>query len=250
MFGVLMSAWIVLAVAALACRANTAGHDAAPSTARILLFAGTGTSRNDVVAIERVLANGHFEYSTATSQQLDDLSESQLRGYELLVVPGGNFVEIGNGLGASTTLRVRNAIANGLNYFGVCAGAFFAGHSPYNGLNVTSGVAFPFYTAEDRRIRKAAVAISTADGRTLDQYWEDGPQLAGWGEVVGKYPDGTPAVVQRAFGRGWVVLTGVHPEAPEGWRAGLTFKTPASASHAYAAMLIDGALHGRPLAHY
>jgi glutamine amidotransferase-like uncharacterized protein len=33
-------------------------------------------------------------------------------------------------------------VQNGLNYLGVCAGAFFAGNSPTNGLNLTSGVKF------------------------------------------------------------------------------------------------------------
>jgi hypothetical protein len=68
-----------------------------------------------------------------------------------------------------------------------------AGNSGYyNGLNLTSGVRFGFYSAEERGIRKAAVAIAVAGGPTLDQYWEDGPQFTGWGAVVGKYPDGTP----------------------------------------------------------
>jgi len=38
------------------------------------------------------------------------------------------------------------------------------------------------------------------------------------------------------------VLTGVHPEAPAGWRRGLTFDTPASADNAYAATLIRAVL--------
>ena len=32
--------------------------------------------------------------------------------------------------------------------------------------------------------------------------------------MVGKYPDGTPAIVEGTFGNGWVILSGVHPEAP------------------------------------
>ena len=70
------------------------------------------------------------------------MSESQLSVYRLLIVPGGNFEQIGNGLTSSTTANVRNAVRNGLNYLGICAGAFFAGNSPYNGLNLTSGVRF------------------------------------------------------------------------------------------------------------
>ena len=102
---------------------------------------------------------------------------------------------------------------------------------------------FPFYALEDQGIRKAAVAITTADAPPLEVYWEDGPQLTGWGEVVARYPDNTAAVVQGSFGEGWVVLTGVHAEAPESWRRGLAFTTPVAPSHAYAARLIDAALH-------
>lgn len=243
---------IVLAVATIACGRPTPGRDvvANASTTRILLFAGRGTSPNDVVALERILTDRHDDYATVTSRQLEDLSESELRAHRLLIVPGGNFVDIGKGLDANSAARIRSAVGSGLNYLGVCAGAFFAGDSPSNGLNLTGGVRFPFYAAEERGIRKTAVRISIPDGPTLDQYWEDGPELSGWGEVIAKYPDGTPAVVQGTFGDGWVILTGIHPEAPEGWRRGMNFATPASASHAYAATLVEAALNRRRLPHY
>ena len=89
-------------------------------------------------------------------------------------------------------------------------------------MNLTSGVRFGFYAAEGRGIRKTAVAITAAGAPTLDQYWEDGPEFTGWGAIVGKYPDGTPAIVEGTFGSGWVILTGVHPEAPASWRRGMT----------------------------
>jgi len=157
---------------------------------------------------------------------------------------------MGNGLTKTTAACIRNAVRNGLNYLGVCGGGFLAGNSPYNGLNLTSGVWFGFYSAEEKGIRKAAVAIAPAEGPTLEHYWEDGPQFTGWGEVIGKYPDGTPAIVQGAFGNGWVVLTAVHPEAPEKWRRGMAFTTPASADNAYAETLIRAALERKPLPHY
>lgn len=171
------------------------------------------------------------------------MSESRLREYRLLIVPGGNFVNIGNGLTANATVNIRNAVEHGLNYLGICAGAFFAGDSPYHGLNLTSGARFGFYAAEAQGIRKAAVAITGAAGPPLDQYWEDGPQLTGWGAVVARYPDGTPAIVEGTYGGGWVVLTGVHPEAPARWRRGMTFRTPVSVDNAYAGTLIHAALN-------
>jgi hypothetical protein len=74
--------------------------------------------------------------------------------------------------------------------------------------------------------------------------------LTGWGDVVGKYPDGTPAIVEGNSGKGWVILTGVHPEAPASWRRGMIFTTPVNVDHAYAATLINAALRGTRLPHY
>jgi glutamine amidotransferase-like uncharacterized protein len=248
-----MIACVVLISALFAaCRASRdrGGMPAPANIAPMLLFNGIGTSPGDVAAIERLLSDEHLNYSTVNSRQLNGMSESQMREYRLLIVPGGNFEHIGNNLTSSTSHNIRNAVKNGLNYLGICAGAFFAGNSPYNGLNLTSGSRFGFYAAEERGIHKAAVAIAAAAGQTLDQYWEDGPQLTGWGAVVGKYPDGTPAIVEGTFGNGWVILTGVHPEAPASWRREMDFRTPANIDNAYAVTLIRAALNRELLPHY
>jgi hypothetical protein len=225
----------------------TACTFSAPTAPDILLFNGRGTSPNDVTALERILTEQQSNYSTADSERLNAMSEAELNDYRLLIIPGGNFEEIGNALTADTTARVRKAVRGGLSYLGICAGAFFAGASPYNGLNLTEGVRFPFHALEDQGIRKAVVAVTTSDAPPLEVYWEDGPQLSGWGNVVARYPDHTAAVVQGSLGDGWVVLTGVHAEAPESWRRGLAFTTPVAPSHAFAARLIDAALHRRRL---
>jgi len=219
-------------------------------TAEILLFNGTGSSPNDVKAFETILKDQQVNYSKVSSSQLNQMSEAQMRGYRLLIIPGGDFIKIGNGLTPATTANIRSAVQDGLNYLGVCAGAFFAGNSPKNGLNLTAGVKFGFYSAEARGIRKTAVPIAVAGATTLEHYWEDGPQLTGWGAVVGKYPDGTPAIVQGTYGSGWVILSGVHPEAPVSWRRGMTFATPVSADTAYAWTLIHAALNRESLPHY
>jgi hypothetical protein len=241
--------WVLAGVVPLsapACRAA----DSTGAPANVLLFNGRGTSSNDVAAVTRSLHDSHLSYSIADSPRLDAMGESELRAYRLLIVPGGNFEQIGNGLKPRTTATLRNAIRHGLNYLGLCAGAFFAGDSPYNGLNLTSGVRFTFYAAESLGVHKAAIPIAIAGSLALDNYWEDGPQLTGWGSVVGRYPDGKPAIVEGRVGNGWAILSGVHPEAPDNWRRGLTFATPAVIDNAYAETLIDAALTGKTLAHY
>jgi glutamine amidotransferase-like uncharacterized protein len=219
--------------------------------AQILLFNGTGASPNDVAAVETILESNHLKYSTANSSQLNRMSESQIRAYRLLIIPGGNFIDMGNSLNPGTARNIHNAVQHGLNYLGICAGGFLAGNSVYyKGLNLTSGVKFDFYAAENQGISKAAVAIASPGAPTLDQYWEDGPQFTGWGSVVAKYPDNTPAIVEGISGCGWVILTGVHAEAPEDWRHGIHFNTTASADNAYAGTLIRAALNKVSLPHY
>jgi len=230
--------------------ALAAACEQTPKPASILLFTGKGTSSGDVAAIERILRDQHLTYVTASSRQLGALTTPQLAAYRLLIVPGGNFVEIGQGLMPVTVANVRDAVRGGVNYLGICAGAFFAGDSPYNGLNLTSGVRFPFYAAEARGIRKTAVQIVVAGSSSLEQYWEDGPQLTGWGDAIAKYDDGTPAAAQGKFGNGWVILLGTHPEAPDSWREKLRFATSGEAARSYAATLITSAFNATPMQHF
>ncbi len=201
---------VLISTAITVCGVRDQGN-MAPERADVLLFKGNGTSPNDVKAVEAILNSQRLHHVTVGSSKLNRMGESQIQQYRLLIVPGD---------------------------------------SGHNGLNLTSGVRFGFYSAESRGIRKAAVAIASAGAPILDHYWEDGPEFTGWGAVVGRYPDGAPAIVQGTFGSGWVILTGVHPEAPAEWRRGMTFTTPASTDNAYAATLIHGALNRTSLPHY
>lgn len=231
----------------------TACDRSAPApSAPILLFAGAGTSRGDVEAVARVLERDNLRYNTATSRQLNRMSTSELMAYRLVIVPGGNFIDMSASLTPQAAARVNEAVRRGVNYLGICAGAFLAGDGRgyYNSFNLTSGVRFEFYSAERRGIRKAAVAVARVNASAIEHYWEDGPELTGWGAVVGRYPDGTPAVVEGSSGQGWVILVGVHPEAPETWRRGMTFKTSADSANAYAGTLIHAALARTALPHY
>jgi glutamine amidotransferase-like uncharacterized protein len=215
----------------------------------VLLFDGTGTSRSDVEAIESLLSDSGVAYTSAGSARLDAMSELELAAYRLLIVPGGNFEAMGNHLQPATATKIRASVQKGLGYFGICAGAFIAGDSPYNGFNLT-GVRFHFYSDENRGIRKAAVAIARPGEPPIEQYWEDGPELSGWGDVVARYPDGTPAVVEGQVGRGWAILAGVHPEAPASWRQGMAFATPVAVDRAYATTLLQAVLSRTVLPHF
>ncbi len=215
----------------------------------ILLFDGTGASTNDVAALKAILKRGGLSFEDVDSSRLNGMDEPELRARRLLIVPGGNFIAIGSSLTPGTAAKVRNAVRVGLNYLGICAGGILAGNAPDNGFNLTEGVRFDFYADVNRGVHKSAVKISGPGAPAIEHYWEDGPQFTGWGAVVGRYPDGTPAIVEGRSGKGWVLLVGTHPEAPEAWRRGMAFTTPADAANAVAERLVGAALSGTSLAH-
>ena len=224
---------------------------AIPAAEPVLLFTGTGTSSPDVSAIKAVLDTLSLGYVTADSTQLDATSAQQLGGYKLLIVPGGNSITIGDNLSAQTASNIRTAVQQyGVHYLGICAGAFFGGFSFHNGVNLTSGVSFDFYADEFKGIHKEPVTLSFPSSDPLDVYWEDGPQLSGWGSVVAKFPDGTAAIVEGPSGKGFVIFTGVHLEAPENWRESMVFGTPVSVDLAYAGDVFQAALDGTQLPHF
>ena len=88
---IMMRGVVVLAAAMLA----SCGHRA-PN--QILLFTGAGTSSGDVAAIESLLDEMRLGFDTASSSRLNRMSEADLRKYNLLIVPGGNFMHMGEQL--------------------------------------------------------------------------------------------------------------------------------------------------------
>jgi glutamine amidotransferase-like uncharacterized protein len=241
--------WVAIWVLCVGCRDPNRVPLSSSVAAPILLFDGAGTSSGDVEAIEAILGRNHLTYSTVDGSQLSELPPSRLAEYRLLIVPGGNFMTMGQHLDPVTATKIHDAVQSGVSYLGICAGGYLAGALEQNGFNLTSGVQFRVYAEWNRGVRKTSVAIKAVGSPALDQYWEEGPEFTGWGDVVARYPDGTPAVVEGTSGKGWVVLVGVHPEAPPSWRDGLSFKTPASSNEAYAVTLIDAALNRRSLPH-
>jgi glutamine amidotransferase-like uncharacterized protein len=223
------------------------------TTPRVLLYVGNGTTSGSVSAVKTILGNMGLTYATASTSQLNSMSQSGLGAYKLFLIPGGNAITISKSLTSKTVTNIHNAItSNGLHYLGICAGGFFAGHSGiYDYLDLSPvGIWFNFYADYFKGITKEAVQIRSPDGSKRDQYWQDGPQFTGWGTVVAKYPDGTPAVVEGKAGNGFVILCAFHPEATQAWRSGMNFSTSVAVDNAYAKTLVTNALNGTMMPHF
>jgi glutamine amidotransferase-like uncharacterized protein len=232
-------------------------HPLSIATSGILIYKGTGAS-GDVQALEYVITNNlHLDYD---EKDIKGWSVAQLAAYKLLIIPGGDSVKMGDYFyGTSTEANIKTAVrVNGLHYLGVCAGAFlvsYAGGTKYHDINLLNGIWFDMF--QNAPCDPAAELLSRPSGQSsIDVYWEDGPQLTTqggtWGTIVAEYPNRQPAIIQGFAGKGWTLLQGIHPEAPDSWRANTcnTFTTSLADDRAYSATLISAALNGTVLPHF
>src|ERR1700751_845624 len=84
-----------------------------PSVPPVLLFNGAGTSSTDVAAVESVLKTLKLSYATANSSEMDSMTETKLKSYKLMIVPGGNSITIGRNLSKAATTNIHNAVNGG-----------------------------------------------------------------------------------------------------------------------------------------
>ena len=141
---------------------STSGSGSTNTVTRppVLLFNGTGTD-TDVAAVESILGTLKLRYATANSSQLNALTETKLKAYKLLIVPGGNSDTIASNLSTATRAMVRATVQNdGLHYLGICAGGFFGSYQYGNGLDLTSGVWFNVWPNNGKGTVMEAVEIS------------------------------------------------------------------------------------------
>ena len=151
----------------------------------------------------------------------------------LLVMPGGQDLPYLKALYPEGTRRIQQYVASGGNYFGICAGAYFAckriefevGRSGYE---VTGSRPLCFFDGTARgsvspgfvygRETGAAAMRVAINGRTPSLYVNGGPYFDFAGQptssaVLGTYQeDGNPAIVECMYGTGKAILSGAHVE--------------------------------------
>lgn len=212
--------------------------------AQVLLLSGTGTWPAEIYSLEKILKEHGIQSRQATSQQLENLDLESIASYSLLVVPGGNAITLTAELSKKTRLNIRTAVReHGMSYLGFCAGAWMAispGGSatevPSYGFGLIDG---PLQQEASYQRSGSAYTIAEAlfpGGIKRPLLWWGGPITPeGDGTVIARYPDGGAAISQIPVGRGWAVLSGLHPAAtPEVFEAlGLDPATPSSLDFAW-----------------
>jgi glutamine amidotransferase-like uncharacterized protein len=229
---------------------NTSAPPAAGRTYQTdaLIYDGAGTSESDAQALADLVDSHGLSRRVVNSDELNAMSAEELRSYGVIIWPGGTAKTMSDSLTAETRARIKDSIASdGVGFVGFCAGAFIAGTyawSPTWGLELTP-IDFPVYQLDAQGVSEAMVQVSFADGSSHDLVWYGGPELVGFGQVIGKYPEGGSAIAQEWIGKSLVVLSAVHPEAPESWRAGLSDSDGLDLDVAWT--LINASLKQQPL---
>ncbi len=198
------------------------------ATKDVLLFSGVGVSTSDWQTTEKIIKDMGLSYSVVNSAGLDAMSLGDMEKYRMILVPGGYARTITSGLKGATRVRVRQAVRDGgVAYLGICAGAFVAVEAGAETDNVTSygfpvveGAHLPMWYPEGNTSAVAdVVPVTFANGTSRHLVWYGGPSTPEWaGGVVARYANGKAAVSQTWFHKGFVTVSGPHPEAPQGWR--------------------------------
>jgi len=143
------------------------------------------------------------------------------------IQPGGNALEMVVALGAPGYEVIRNFVASGGGYMGFCAGAFLADQKVDNANTIDGLGLYPIpsydYIPNDPA---AKILPVTWMGRERHLFFEEGaafridPPRADIIVLAQYMADGAPAVIETRYGKGLVIASGVHPEAPKNWRTG------------------------------
>lgn len=190
-----------------------------------LLFTGPSAWGAEVESLEEILYSHGTTYREVTPAQLEAMSLTELASFSALVIPGGDAPTMTRSMSAATHAKLREAVQEqGLNYLGFCAGAWLAvapapapGEDVVYGLGLVNGPVQEL-TALARQGREFAIAQALfPGGNKRNLLWYGGPITPDIPRgVVAKYPDGTPAISQLHSGKGFVVISGLHPAATLG----------------------------------
>lgn len=226
-----------------------------PYTKDVLLFNGVGISTSDWQTTEEIVKAANLTYDLVNSSKLDAMTLDQMASYGLMIFPGGYGNQITAGVSAATGIRVRQAVRDrGVSFLGICAGAWVAVGPESStdqiasyGFAVAQGRFLDEYLPGGFEPTAAMVDVSFADQSHRSLVWWGGPITPNWENgVVARYTTGDPAISQTWSGKGFVIVTGPHPEAPQGWRS-VAGNDPDGLDYDIATKLIKAALNRQPL---
>jgi glutamine amidotransferase-like uncharacterized protein len=182
----------------------------------VCVYAGDGAvlARDVEVALDKL----GTPYREADEQSI---REGRLKDCSLLIIPGGYTARYVDALGQEDFEQIREFVAEGGGYIGICAGAYIAARN----VEVTSrppGLGIIGIRNERRAgrglrtiiITKPAHPVVRGSERKVDIWYQNGPMIKTdeGVETLAIYEEGAAAIVCANYGQGKVVVFSSHPE--------------------------------------
>lgn len=234
------AACLVLVVAASASAEPPVPVAPAPAPISVAMMIGDGVGGKGPDMIEETLTAKGYKVKRVDAA---DIRAGKLKGAQILIVPGGMSRTQATALGRDGREIIKQFVADGGGYVGVCAGCYLAS-SHYEWSLHLLPVKVVDSANWERGIKRLAVELTSEGKEAFDRkdkdlkvQYHNGPVLEPQAGSDGKLISlavfreeltrkgakeglmlGTPAAVAGRYGKGWAIGISPHPEQTEGLR--------------------------------
>jgi glutamine amidotransferase-like uncharacterized protein len=197
--------------------------------------------------LERSKWNFRVEY-VGPNEQLH-LTAALLKTATLYAQPGG-----GNDLNSAYDYMkhdvslIQNFVRSGGHYLGFCMGGYLAGATP--GFKLLPGDTDEFIITKGASVKTIADTTTPIywRGQRRTMYFQDGPYFILYHhparlQILARYTNGKIAALVTPYGKGWVGVTGPHPEATAQWYSRYHLVAPAGLNNDLGQDLINTVMH-------
>lgn len=221
----------------------------------VLIYGGLGSWGDEIESLKELLAAHGKTYAEYDDKQFNDATDADFDKFSLVIFPGGDSNDVNRNLTMETRDRIRRAVLErGLNYFGLCSGAWLV-VSPQNRLK-ENVYGFQFVTGPwlkqtplfEMKLEYAVTNAIFPNGSRRKLLWFGGPITPNIpGGVIAKYGDGTPAITQMRAGKGFVILSGLHPTANKKILSKISLYEKEAIDPELGWRLLEAGITGKPL---
>ena len=187
-------------------------HEARPEALPVaLVYFGPAVCKGCPQALAKVINDSGF---TVRKIYAGGITANALKDAKIFAIPGGDDVDdLMKALSANEQQVIRDFVAGGGNYLGVCLGAYVASKDE---LKLFDGE----INAHSKTIEARMEDISWR-GQNRWMYFQDGPEFSikakDSAEIWALYRDGAISALQQSYGKGRLGLVGPHLEADQSW---------------------------------
>ncbi len=198
----------------------------------VFIYDDEGVSQTSVLSLHSLLAVKLPFIRSVQRISSKGILAGKLSRADLFIMPGGADLPYCKKLNGKGNRQIRDFVASGKCYIGICAGAYYACHNidfTGDGYQIHGNRELAFFTGTAVGSIASLTGGQFYDGTTQSKslamlnvgnnihepfYYHGGPYFQGGisQQVLATYDSGEAAIIYGRFGRGQYLLSGVHFE--------------------------------------